>query len=125
MPSTRRAAAYTAAASAAVSDGPVRFAQRITALPRLVRDVMLGRFTGLSRKRLLLMGLAVVYIVSPVDLLPEALLTLPGLADDAVVAGWLITGLLGATTAYLAWDDTPETVPGYAERVVPGEVVTP
>jgi uncharacterized membrane protein YkvA (DUF1232 family) len=88
-----------------------------------VRDVLLGRWTGMTRGRLALMALALLYIVSPVDLLPEAVLTIPGLADDAVVAGWLITSLFGATSAYLAWGDQHETVPGRAERIVPGDVV--
>jgi len=125
MTSTRRAAAYTAAAAAAVADGPVRFAQRVAALPRLARDVLLGRWQGLSRGRLALMLLAALYIVSPVDLLPEAVLTLPGLADDAIVAGWLVAGLLGATSAYLAWDERHETTHGTTQRVVPGQVVAP
>ena len=125
MTSTRRTAAYTAAAAAAATDGRVRFAQRIAALPRLARDVLLGRWTGLTRGRLALMALAALYIVSPVDLLPEAVLTLPGLADDAIVAAWLVTALLGATSAYLAWGERPETQPGTTHRVVPGQVVTP
>ncbi len=128
MTSTRRMAAYTAAASAAASDGPYRFTQRVTALPRLVRDVLLGRWHGLSRRRLALMALAVLYIVSPIDLVPEMFLTIPGLADDAVVAGWLVTALIGATSAYLTWDDTAAyngaTYPGHHPRVVPGEVIT-
>ena len=75
MPSPRRTAAYTAAAATVVSDGPVRFTARLAALPRLVRDVLRGRWDGVSRGRLALMAVAVVYVVSPVDLLPEAILT--------------------------------------------------
>ena len=50
-----------------------------------------------------MMAVALVYIVSPIDVLPEALLTIPGLMDDAAVAAWLIASLMGATTAYRAW----------------------
>ncbi|MEI2827340.1 MAG: DUF1232 domain-containing protein [Dermatophilaceae bacterium] len=51
------------------------------------------------------MVLAVVYIVSPIDLLPEAFLTLPGMmTDDAGIAAWLIAALFGATTAYRHWE---------------------
>ena len=126
MSSRRRQAAYVAAASAVVSDGPVRFTQRVAAVPRLTRDVLLGRWSGLSRGRLGLMALAVLYILSPVDLLPEAVLTLPGLADDAAVAAWLIASLFGATSSYLTWDDeqvSAASAPGTATRVVPGEVI--
>ncbi len=117
MPSPRRTAAY---AAAVVSDGPVRFTARLAALPRLVRDVLRGRWDGVSRGRLALMAVAVVYVVSPVDLLPEAILTIPGLADDAMVVGWLVTALLGATTAYLAREGSERG----AARVVPGQLVS-
>lgn len=116
-----RKAAAAAAAAAAMSDGPTGFAARIASIPRLVRDVLRGRYDGLSRGRLLLMVLAVFYIVSPIDLLPEAILTIPGLADDAAVAAWLVAALMTATSAYRAWETgrlQPED-----PRVVPGEVV--
>jgi len=119
--STRRKAAYTAAAAAAASDGPTGFLARIGSIPRMVRDVMSGRYDGVSRGRLLIMLLAAAYIVSPIDLVPEALLTIPGLADDAAVAGWLIAALLGATTAYRSWERGRATVED--PRVVPGEVI--
>ena len=123
MPSPRRTAACTAAAAAVVSDGPVRFTARLAALPRLVRDVLRGRWDGVSRGRLAVMAVAVVYVVSPVDLLPEAILTIPGLADDAMVVGWLVTALLGATTAYLGREGI-DTIAGTNARVVPAELVT-
>ena len=123
MASTRRKAAAAAAAAAAMSDGPSGFLSRLASVPRLVRDVLRGRYDGLSRRRLLLMALAVVYIVSPIDLLPEAILTIPGLADDAAVAAWLIAAFVGATTAYRAWENG-HVSPGQDPRVVPGEVIT-
>jgi uncharacterized membrane protein YkvA (DUF1232 family) len=123
MASTRRKAAAAAAAAAAMSDGPTGFMARLASVPRLVRDVLRGRYDGLSRRRLLLMALAVVYIVSPVDLLPEAILTIPGLADDAAVAAWLIAAFVGATTAYRSWENGHMS-PGQDPRVVPGEVIT-
>ncbi len=100
MASKGRKAAAAAAAAAAMSDGPSGFIERLASIPRLVRDVLSGSYDGLSRGRLLLMLLGVVYVVSPVDLLPEALLTIPGLADDAAVAAWLVASALGATSAY-------------------------
>ena len=128
MSKSRRTAAFASAASAAAADGPTGLITRLTALPRLVRDVLTGRFTDVSRGRLALMGLALLYIVSPVDLLPEAILTLPGLLDDVAVAGWLVAAVLGATTAYLTWEGAPmggASDVGTDPRVVPGEVVTP
>jgi uncharacterized membrane protein YkvA (DUF1232 family) len=139
----RRKAAYTVAATAALSEGPMSLGQRVACIPGLVRDTMNGSYAGLGRGRLTMMVVALVYIVSPVDVLPEALLTLPGMMDDAAVAAWLIASLMGATTAYQVWSGSgpaptmatdgfsdpgasgspSATRPG-ATRVVVGEVVT-
>jgi uncharacterized membrane protein YkvA (DUF1232 family) len=105
-----------------MSDGPTGFTARLASIPRMVRDVLRGRYDGLSRGRLLLMVVAVFYIVSPVDLLPEIFLTIPGLADDAAVAAWLVAALIGATTAYRAWENG-QVAPADDPRVVPGEVI--
>lgn len=123
MVTKRRAAAYAAAAAAATADGPFGFAQRMASIPRLARDVMIGRYHGLSRSRLLLMALAVVYVVSPVDLFPEALLTIPGLVDDVAVAGWLVAATVHATTAYRAWEHAGPAASA-DPRVVPGQVIS-
>ena len=123
---SRRDAFTSAATAAGTAEGPSGLMARISAFPRLVRDVLTGRFVEISRGRLLLMALAVLYIVSPIDLVPEALLTIPGMVDDVAVAGWLVSAVLGATTAYLAWEgSTPTGATMDDPRVVPGEVVTP
>jgi uncharacterized membrane protein YkvA (DUF1232 family) len=121
MASKGRKAAAAAAAAAAMSDGPTGFMARVASIPRMVRDVFRGDYDGLSRGRLLMMVLAVLYIVSPVDLLPEAILTIPGLADDAAVAAWLVASVLGATSAYRLWENG--RIPSDDPRVVPGEVL--
>ncbi|MBI1378400.1 MAG: DUF1232 domain-containing protein [Frankiales bacterium] len=118
MASRGRRAAAAAAAAAAMDEGPSGVGARLASLPRLVRDVLSGRYDGLSKRRLLLMVLAVLYVVSPVDLLPEAVLTIPGLLDDAAVAAWLVASLLRATTDYREWEtgrlraDDPRVVRG-------------
>jgi uncharacterized membrane protein YkvA (DUF1232 family) len=124
MSRRRRKAAYTAAAAAAMSEGPTGFGARVASIPRLLRDTFNGRYDGLTRGRLALMLAALVYILSPIDLVPEALLTIPGLADDAAVAAWLVAAVMGATTAYRAWESGQ--VPTATDpRVVPGEVLRP
>jgi len=123
MASKGRKAAAAAAAAAAMSDGPTGFMARVGSIPRMVRDVLRGDFDGLSRGRLVMMLLAVLYIVSPVDLLPEAILTIPGLADDAAVAAWLIASVLGATSAYRMWEGG-HVAASDDPKVVPGEVIT-
>jgi uncharacterized membrane protein YkvA (DUF1232 family) len=126
MAGNRKKAAYAAAAAAAATDGPIGFAQRVGSIPRMVRDVLSGRFDGIGRGRLVIMALAVVYIISPIDLIPEAFLTLPGMLDDAGIAAWLIAALFGATTAYRHWETGQASTPTVDDpRVVPGEVLHP
>ena len=125
MSKNSRRAAFASAATAAGTEGPTGLMARLSALPRLVRDVLAGRYVEVSRGRLLLMALAVLYIVSPIDLVPEALLTIPGMVDDVAVAGWLVSAVLGATAAYVAWEGGTPPAPATDDpRVVPGEVIT-
>ena len=120
MASNPRSVSFTAAAAHTVaSDGPTGFLRRLASIPAMLRDSLTGRFTGIGRGKLLLMGLAALYIVSPIDFLPEALLTIPGLADDAVIGAWLVAVLVTSTDDYLSWRG--ETVT--AANVVPGVVV--
>ncbi len=101
---------------------------RAQAVPRLVRAVRSGEYTGTSVGRLLMMLGAAGYLVSPVDLLPEGLLGAFGLADDAVVGSWLAAELVTETEAFLEWERTTGRGSGHGAggaggEAVPGEVV--
>jgi uncharacterized membrane protein YkvA (DUF1232 family) len=74
--------------------------QRARALPRLLRAARQGTYPGLPTSRMALWALALVYLVSPIDILPE-LLPIIGVADDAGVAVWLLTSVSTATGLYL------------------------
>jgi len=74
--------------------------QRARALPRLLRAARQGDYPGLPKSRMALWGVALVYLVSPIDVLPE-LLPIIGVADDAGVAVWLLTSVSTATGLYL------------------------
>ena len=87
---------------------------RLAAVPRMAGATILGRYDGLTRGRLALMALAAAYLVSPVDLAPELMLHVFGLADDAVVAFWLAGATLGEAEHFLAWENA---------KIVPGTVV--
>lgn len=77
---------------------------RAGAVPRLVRAVSSGQYRGMSMARLGLLAVALAYIISPVDLLPEGLLAVFGLADDAMVLTWLAAALVTETESFLAWE---------------------
>lgn len=99
--------------------------ERAQALPRLVRAVRSGEYTGTSVGRLLMILGAAGYLVSPVDLLPEGLLGAFGLADDAMVGSWLAAQLVTETESFLEWERATGRGSGHGAGgpAVPGEVV--
>ncbi|HSR22638.1 MAG TPA: YkvA family protein [Candidatus Eisenbacteria bacterium] len=89
---------------------------RFRSVPRMVAATVTRRYRGLGWGRLAGMVLAVLYLVSPVDLVPEAFLGLVGLADDVAVAAWLAAAVLVETDQFLDWERSQP-------RVVRGSVV--
>lgn len=63
-----------------------------------------GRYPHLGYGRLAAMALAVAYVLSPLDLVPELVLPLLGVGDDAFVLAWLAGALLTETERFVAWD---------------------
>lgn len=100
----RRTAAFTALGRALTSGArggpPLR--RRLAAVPRLIRASMRGEYDG--GKRLAMVAAGLVYVVSPIDLVPEGLLLLVGLADDAVMVAWLAGAVLSETERFLEWE---------------------
>ncbi|MEP6798041.1 MAG: YkvA family protein, partial [Lapillicoccus sp.] len=88
----------------ALRPGSPGMAERASAVPRLVRAALRGDYPHASRGHVVTLGAALLYVVSPVDLVPEALFSVFGLVDDAVIAGWLAATLLNDTEAFLAWE---------------------
>lgn len=91
--------------------------ERFAAAPRMIKLGFSGRYPFLDKSRLGMMLLGVLYVVSPVDLVPEAIVPLLGLGDDAVVVSWLVGSLMAETGAFLQWERE-------RARTVAGEVVT-
>ena len=88
----------------AVRPGGPSMGERAGAVPRMIRATFSGEYVGVSKGRLLLMLGAAGYLVSPLDLIPEAVLPIVGLADDALVLSWLATRLVEETEAFLDWE---------------------
>src|SRR4051794_2712691 len=93
----KRTAALAALGKALMSSrrGGPTMGQRLLALPRMFAATATGRYDG--RLRLLLVTAATLYVVSPVDFVPEAFLGIFGLADDAVMITWLAGAVLAET----------------------------
>lgn len=88
----------------AVRPGGPGLGERLSALPRLLRATMRGEYRGTTSGKLFLVAAAAAYVLSPIDLVPEAFLTLFGLADDAVLATWIAATVVNETDAFLAWE---------------------
>lgn len=114
----RRRASFAAAASEARRTGNI--SAKIAIMPRMVKDVMLGRWgkdTGAQGTLLLVAG-AFLYLLSPIDILPEAVLLLPGFLDDAAIALFAANKLFTETEHYM-WDNgmVPPPIKVEATRV--------
>ncbi len=101
-------------ARATAGPGTPSLSSRLSALPRLIRSVLRGEYQGMPRTRLVGAALALAYVLSPIDLVPEAVLPLVGLADDAVVIAWLAAALNQETASFLNWEANRRvTVPSH------------
>ena len=100
----KRAAAFSALAKALVSGarGGPSVGKRLAALPRMLRATARGQYDG--GMRVALMAAATAYVVSPIDLIPEAFFLVFGLADDAVMVAWLAGTVLAETERFLEWE---------------------
>ena len=107
MSKTRTFAYFGAVARAlriATRPGGPTLGERLASLPRLLAALRTGEYTQTSLFRLALIVAGVAYVVSPIDLLPEGVLGVFGLADDAMVLGWVTTAIVEETEKFLAWE---------------------
>ena len=100
---TRLAAAAKVAKEASRPGSP-SIGARVGAIPRMISASASGRYPGLSRLKLALLGAGVAYVVSPIDAVPEAFLFLLGLADDVAVAVYLAGAVFAETDNFLEWE---------------------
>jgi uncharacterized membrane protein YkvA (DUF1232 family) len=106
----KRSAAFAALAKALMSGarGGPSLSARFAALPRMFKATFKGEYDG--RFRVLLMAAATAYVISPFDLIPEAIFLVFGLADDAVMVTWLAGTVLAETERFLEWEKQRDRV---------------
>ena len=103
----------------AVRPGGPTIGERAGAIPRMIRATASGQYTGTSVRHLLLMGAAAGYLIAPIDLIPELVVPVLGLADDALVLSWLATRLVEETEQFLEWERARAGMPS-ATSAAPG-----
>lgn len=80
-------------------------------LLRLLRAYGEGRYRQVSGKNLALAGLGLLYLVSPLDVVPDFL---PGgLADDAAVIGFILRKIRTELVAFETWERTQGSQDGW------------
>jgi uncharacterized membrane protein YkvA (DUF1232 family) len=77
--------------------------QRAKALPRLWKAWRGGSYPELPRSQVVMWAVALVYLVSPIDFLPEFLPVI-GVTDDAGVLVWLLSSLSTTSGTFLRWE---------------------
>jgi uncharacterized membrane protein YkvA (DUF1232 family) len=90
---------------------------RMRAVPRMIKAVLRGEYKGLPYRTLGLLAVGLVYILSPLDVIPEILVPLVGFTDDMGVALWLAAVLVKAAGDYVEWER------GGRPTVIVGDVV--
>ena len=98
----------------AVRPGSAGLMERAAAVPRMLSALTRGEYRGTTVGHALMLGAAVAYIVSPLDFMPEALFSVFGLTDDAIVVTWLVAALVNDTEAFLEWERSGGRARGYA-----------
>ncbi len=79
---------------------------------RLIRAYVNGSYRQVSAKALLMIVTAIVYFVSPIDLIPDFILGL-GFIDDATVLAWTIRACASDLAAFIEWERSqPQGVQG-------------
>lgn len=71
---------------------------------KLAKDTVTGRYRGLKKRNLFLIVAGLMYLVNPMDLLPDFLFGL-GFADDVGVLMYVFKKLDGEIKVYEAWRD--------------------
>ena len=77
--------------------------ERIRVLIRMVRAYASGRYRGIKITNVLLLVAAIVYFVTPLDLVPD-FIPITGFVDDFTVVLWVYGKLQEEIDAYLAWE---------------------
>lgn len=75
----------------------------------MTRDVLAGRYRPVPWNAFVAMGLALAYLVMPLDLIPD-LLVVVGLFDDVLIVGWLLTRVDRYLADYRRWREAQDAL---------------
>lgn len=68
----------------------------------LAKDFIAGRYKGISKKSMIMVIAALIYLVNPMDIVPDMVLGI-GLLDDISVFTYLMTKIKSEIDKYEEW----------------------
>jgi uncharacterized membrane protein YkvA (DUF1232 family) len=72
-------------------------------LVRLLKASVNGTYTGFSVRKLVIIVAAILYLISPLDVIPD-FIPVVGYADDAAVIAWVLTSLAEELKNFKSWE---------------------
>ena len=82
----------------------VSVVQLIKDIIRMIKAVASGQYKELPRKAVLLMSAALLYFISPIDILPD-FIPLTGFIDDVSLLLWLGKTLRNERNRFVTWEN--------------------
>lgn len=73
------------------------------ALIRMVREAKAGRYRRLPQKTLIAIAAGLLYLINPLDLLPD-ILPVVGLLDDATILAWVVSQVHRDLEHFREWE---------------------
>ena len=83
-------------------EGLAKVRDHLSLLADMASDITGGRYTGYGKGNFLFAVAALIYVVSPLDLVPDFLIGL-GLLDDVAIVGWAMSCLKDEVDKYQAF----------------------
>ena len=83
--------------------GLVKVKDKLLLMASYLTDIAKGRYKDYDGKKLIVIVGAVIYVITPIDLLPD--LIPPGLIDDVSIILWAMKEAADELTRYQQWRD--------------------
>lgn len=79
--------------------------EKFVLLGRFAKAYAVGAYRSVSLKTVAMMLTAIIYLINPLDLIPD-LMPVVGLTDDITVLLWIYKALGSEVTKFIAWEKT-------------------
>lgn len=84
------------------------FGSKVSSLFRMSKMALNGEYAGVPKAKVILGSLAIVYLLSPIDIIPDALPFL-GFVDEAALLLWLVRNAADEVERFEQWEKAQGT----------------